>query len=200
MSREEKVYDELIKFVHWLAKQNEDLQNPMMWADEIVGELLIELAKGLDHYAELPEDELLKVLRKMMDNRISELKYKYYITHRKGHVGSVSTQDSAVAETVESDGASPEEVVLSRERVKAVREKLSPIARDVLDVVLQWDDRLAQVMELSIIRAKFVYKKTSKVKVRPHNVADALFMDDKQVKHAFREIKAVYREVREKYG
>src|SRR3990167_8635608 len=74
-----EVYDDLVKFVKWLASSNHDDSNIMMDYDEIVGELMLELVKGVAHYKHLERKKLLAVIKRMMDNRISELRYKYYL-------------------------------------------------------------------------------------------------------------------------
>ena len=77
----EEVYEALERFVHHLALQKAN-GAVLMDRDELTGELFEEMVKGYNHYGHLPKGQLLAVIRKMMDNRIAELTYKYYLTHR----------------------------------------------------------------------------------------------------------------------
>ena len=83
---DEGVYKALYKFVLKVCWEKGDPNNIMMDGDELFGELLEEIAKGLKHYADLPYNQKLAVIRSMLDNRVAELRYKYYVTHRKQHV------------------------------------------------------------------------------------------------------------------
>ena len=47
-----QTYVRLVKFVYWLAGNNTNPDNVLMDFDEIVGELLLELAKGLKVYGD----------------------------------------------------------------------------------------------------------------------------------------------------
>ncbi len=194
--RGEETYVRLVKFAYWLAGNNQNQHSVMLSFDEIVGELLLELAKGLQHYEDLPDNELDAVIRRMMDNRISELKYRYYKTHRRDELEKVvlSWDDYSEWEKTVDDGSDAEDIAESKHRVKATREKLSPIARRVFDALIYGDDRLNQQLQISNMRASTIYK-NHKVSVRPHHVADALLISEEQVIQSYGEIREVYQDV-----
>jgi len=189
-----QTYVRLVKFVYWLAGNNTNPDNVLMDFDEIVGELLLELAKGLKVYGDLPDEELDAVIRRMMDNRISELRYKYYCTHRKiGLSLTVSTDDGDEWIECADDGIDTDEIAASRHRVQFTREKLSPIAKRVFDALIYGSERLSKQLKLSNVRANSVYK-NHKVRVRPHHVADALLISEDQVVESYNEIRESYQE------
>lgn len=195
--RGEQTYVRLVKFAYWLAGNNQNQHSVMLNFDEIVGELLLELAKGLQHYEDLPDDELDAVIRRMMDNRISELKYRFYKTHRKVELEDNefwSWDDCSEWENSVEGSPDAEDIALSKQRVKDTRDKLSPISKSVFDALIFGNKRLNVELKLSNKRANSVYK-NHKVRVRPHHVADALLISEKQVIKSYNEIREVYQEV-----
>jgi len=195
--RGEQTYVRLVKFAYWLAGNNQNQHCVLLSYDEIVGELLLELAKGLQHYEDLPDDELDAVIRRMMDNRISELKYRFYKTHRKVELENNefwSWDDCSEWENSVEGKPDAEDIADSKRRVQATREKLSPIAKRVFDALIFGNKRLNVELKLSNKRANSVYK-NHKVRVRPHHVADALLISEKQVIKSYNEIREVYQEV-----
>jgi hypothetical protein len=134
----------------------------------------------------------------MMDNRISELKYKFYMTHRKHELSltiSLSDIDDDPDEFILSGShPNPASLSASKDRVLLTRAKLSPVAREVFDVLIYGDERLNEQLRISHIRAKAVYK-DFKVKIRPFHVADALMISEREVLNAYDEIRSAYREV-----
>jgi len=206
----EEWHTEMVKFVHYLAGRNPGLA---VEYDDIVGELMLELVKGVQAYPHLPREQLKAVLRRMMDNRISELKYRYHITHRKQalfdislsldvsihdakRIGcSVGDGDGAIPmEEIIAGGDDPAEIYDSKERVMGVRNQLSPISKSVFDSLISGNNMLAMLVWLSSIRASAVFGSRA-VKVRSWHIADALHMDEKEVKIALKDIKRAYREV-----
>ncbi len=195
--RGEQTYVRLVKFAYWLAGNNQNQHSVMLNFDEIVGELLLELAKGLQHYEDLPDDELDAVIRRMMDNRISELKYRFYKTHRKVELEDNefwSWDDCSEWENSVEGSPDAEDIALSKQRVKDTRDKLSPISKSVFDALIFGNKRLNVELKLSNKRANSVYK-NHKVRIRPHHVADALLISEKQVIKSYNEIREVYQEV-----
>ena len=198
--KDQQVYDELYKFVTWLAWGSQDPDNVMLEYDELVSELLEELSKGLKAYGYLPVGQLKAVIRKMMDNRIFELRYRYTKTHRVLGRMSVSLdisygeEDSdALYELVSSDD-SPEVVSESWDRILDTRNSLSERATKVFDAIVFGNDRLIMSLSVSSARAKTVYK-NPKIRIKSHHLADALCMSERQVRSAMREISKVYQGV-----
>ena len=99
---EQEVYVELEKFVHFLASKNANPNNVMMEYDEIVSELMLEMVKGLRAYKDLPKGQLKAVIRRMMDNRVSELRYRFYVTHRVAENTSISIDLEVSVSNVDS--------------------------------------------------------------------------------------------------
>ena len=197
--RGEQTYVRLLKFAYWLAGNNQNPHSVMLNFDEIVGELLLELAKGLQHYEDLPDNELDAVIRRMMDNRISELKYRFYKTHRKVELEEDKIEfwdweDREKWDEIIDGRPNAEDIATSKQRVKDTRDKLSPISKSVFDALIFGNDRLNVELRLSNKRANSVYK-NHKVRVRPHHVADALLISEKQVIKSYNEIREVYQEV-----
>jgi len=211
---EMEVYEELEKFIWYLAYQNQDPNNVMMEVEEIVGELMLELAKGLKFYNGLPSGQMQAVLRKMMDNRVSELKFRYYVSGRRiplsltvsldlevGETGDgqivmfgVGGDDNLLHEFVPAEFSSPEEIYESMENVVRVRQGLSEVAQLVFDAVVFGNEQLTDVMYLSALRAAAVFKNKT-IRLKSRHIADALLLDDRAVRKAFREIRLAYAEV-----
>lgn len=209
------VYQDLERFIKFLAVRNAGDFQVLMSSDELIGELNIEFVKGFAAYNHLPKEQLKAVLRKMFDNRIVELKCRFYETHRKSektiisldidvcvadisqvspyHQGSSSEDATPVEELVEGDPDSAE-LVESKDRVLATREMLSPTAKKVFDALVFGNQALAQVMYLVCQRAAKVFKESSP-NVKAWHIADALNLDEEEVKIAIKEIKNAYAEV-----
>lgn len=206
----DELYGHLEKFVHYLAHSKANGAF-LMDHDEISGELFEEMVKGYQRYGHLPQDQLLKVVKKMMDNRISELTYKYYVTHRKYALKAVDLSGD-VRECCSADveewaekimwtscerGSNVDEFIDSKERVRQTFDALSGSAKKVLFALLYGCPNLTAQIELSGRRSSHVYKTPNReIKIKPWHVAEALLMDEKEVKQAFVEIKKTYAEVR----
>ena len=203
------VYDDLVKFVKWLASSNHDDSNIMMDYDEIVGELMLELVKGVAHYKHLERKKLLAVIKRMMDNRISELRYKYYLTHRKAHAEQISIDhdaggdshrfdddDPEIEHIAADDGGSVEELVDSSSIVTEVRNRLSVDSRKVFDTVIHGNNRRLEVfLAMSAVRMNSVNSRGGKVRLSRNVVANATVLPLEIVRDAYKEISAVYKEV-----
>lgn len=215
IGRDEETYKQLERFVRYLSSKNNNDRNIMMQSDEIAGELLLELVKGLRAYPNLEMEQLKAVIRKMMDNRVSELKYRFYTTHRGQEKFSISLDlevavsdadivstagdavgfgDTLVHELIESPFSDPQDIYESKERVLETRRHISPVARKVFDAIVFGNNMLAVVLYMSSLRASVIFKHKV-VQIKPWHVADALHLDESVVKEAFREIKSVYAEV-----
>lgn len=203
----DELYQKLEKFVHYLAHSKAN-GAALMDHDEISGELFEEMVKGYARYSHLPEGQLLAVIRRMMDNRISELIYKYYKTHRGLAIGSDSFPDddqdtvdtvcnwmNSVTWSSNGDCQDVSALVESRDRVRETFDRLSAGSKKVLRAVLDGNRGLLDQIYLSGLRSSYVYQANGKIKVRPWQVADSLAIDESDVRKAYREIKRVYAEV-----
>lgn len=199
-----EAYEQLEPFMIYLAGRycNDDI---MFNFDELFGELQLELVKGFQHYYETGKitdlDQLFAVLRKMMDNRIAELRYKHYSTHRGLAKLNISIDLQLSLETDEADMVEvipdintpdPEQMALSKDRLVQVWNKLSPKAQQVMNIVVNGSQRLDMLLQLLALRS---IGSNKIVKLRPAIVANALMENTKSVEKAFKEIKNAYEEI-----
>jgi hypothetical protein len=216
----EMVIEKLERFVHWLAIGAANETIALLSHDEIAGELYEEIVKGYNKYKHLAEGPLLAVIRRMLDNRIKELHYRFYLTHRgmgndavsleqwrhdgdgdgsKEYAisGAVLSIDVLVNVSITSseDGQDPAALAESIMRVQETRSRLSLAAAAVFDALLYGHPLLAQQVILSGQRATAIYKGDAKVRIQPWQVGDSLLLTEDEVKEAYKEIRAVYQEV-----
>jgi hypothetical protein len=174
------------------AYDNENPSNPMMFADEILCELFEEMAKGLKHYKDLPYSQKLAVIRRMMDNRISELRYKYYLTYRgeSKHDVSIENDNQEVA-VCASKELSPEDRLILKDNYQELYDSVSDGAREVLDCVMRDSNpRFLEIMKLHAIR-----NEGRSQRIRPHMIADALLISEEEARRRIAEIKLAYRRI-----
>lgn len=205
----DEVHEALKKFVRYLASTKAN-GAWLMDKDELEGELFEEMVKGYQKYGHLPKGELLAIIRKMMDNRISELTYKYYKTHRGlgNHAASLTKEEAdsacglegtwghAVTWASMDESGTLDELIDSRARVEETLDRLSESAKIVLETVLGDNPHLATHIHLAGLRSSFTCKATKgTVRVKPWHVADTLMIEEKDVLKAYREIRKVYAEV-----
>ena len=193
------IYNELKAFVYWLAHNNCNGNVTLMEFEEVAGELFLEVAKGLEHYSHIPADEQVKVIKRMLDNRLGELKYRHYCTHRKEGLNALSIDNHGDDENEETlnirSEADTETLCESSARVTDTRSLLSPTAQKVFDAIIYGHEDLQIQIWLSTLRASAVYK-THKVQMRSWHIADALKMDERKVRAAMAEIRDAYNTVR----
>lgn len=128
----------LEKLVRYLANLNVNNENIMMSYDDIVSELNEEIIKGLRYYSKrnLPDDDILNLLRRMCYNRIGELKYRYYVTGRKSEVNSLSL-DLEIEVEIYTDEGDPEELFDSSSRVNNTYSVLrSEAAKRIFETII----------------------------------------------------------------
>lgn len=185
------VYNQLEKFIYLLAWENEG-KDVLMEFEEIVGELNIELVKGYQHYEHLPVEELKTVLMTMLRNRISELRYRFYVTHRVE--GAKSVQLGVLDEVISQPTVSPERSVEFHEAWSRMRSMLSDEALRVLDALIGTiggvdSQRMELAIRLSSLRSRH---NTAQVKLRPFHIAQALLMPETIVRNHLRDIEEAY--------
>ena len=196
---DEVVYKKLEKFVYYLAWSNNTPGNVMMEAEEISAELFLELAKGLKYYKGYPQGRKLAAIRRMLDNRVSELKYRYFGTHRKAAKLSISIETDESCEMYGDSELDPERKAIANDRVLEVRSKLvTEAAKKIFDTIILGTDastpRFEDVMLLNSQRATMAFKNPT-LTIKTSHIADALFMTTCQVRTAMDEIKKAYDEV-----
>lgn len=210
------VYDELNDLVHYLAiRYSQGATEILMGKDEIVGELYEELWKGCAYYHKrnLPIQQMLAVLKVMLSNRVAELRYKYYSTHRKISQLNISidvtvnddvsaydmyeNMDSydPLQDLISTDVNDPAAIYDSLELVNSVRLQLNSIAKQVFDAVIYGHEQLTLHVWLSSVRSKSVYKSNRPIKIKPYHIASALCLTEPEVKVAMKSINSVMNEV-----
>lgn len=213
-----EVLDELEKFVWWLSGTKHSDDVPLLDEEEIAGELFLELLKGYQYYESKisNKQEMLAALRRTLDNRVSELFYKYTVTHRKAGIGNYNLDqlegdfqegheqptilniDWELSATLIATPASPEILAESNERVQETRARLSVVALLIFDAIMTEDNPLMyQQVVLSGRRATATGRKT--VSLKPWHVSEALALDTKTVLKAMEEIRRVYSDVCKEY-
>lgn len=188
----QRVYDDIRKFVTYLAGCNADENNFMLQREEIEGELWVEFVKGIKRYGDLPQEQLLAVLRRMMDNRVAELRYRFYVTHRAAENGMGDIED--MYETPAS-GVNPEDAAISSERIVQIRDELSDISKKIFDAIVYGNDMIEEHCRLAGWRRAYVYKGGGHVTLQPYLVANALALGISEVKKALAEIRATVRRI-----
>jgi len=208
----DEIVVELQDFIYYLAHKHTSEDTIMLDFDELVGELSLELVKGFNYYKakDMTDGQMLAVIRRILDNRIGELIYKHFKTHRLAgnnylplsEFDEMSDSESALKFNVSQmyiqahiDAApTPEALVESSQRVDALYAELSPTAASVLDAILQGNDLLALNVQLSIDRAANIFKSAT-TNLQPWHVSDSLGMDESEVRAAFKEIRMKYAKV-----
>lgn len=205
---DEGIVDLLRRFVYYLANEaSRGHTTPLMSPDEIIGELMYEIAKGIKVYRDKPLDELLLLLKRMCDNRVSELRYRYYVTHRKAATASYTISvcflDRDTCDDHEFVGGYQDysfgEILASRWRVDETRRRLSQSAKQVFDAVVYGNTNIGDQIYLSGMRSSQVFKNGGSVRLKLRHVAEGLCMDLVDVRQCFGEIRRVYGEVCSEY-
>jgi len=195
-----KAYQELERFIYYLAWKSDE-ENILMGTEEIMGELLLELVKGMKAYPQLQGAQKQAVLRRMLDNRLGELNHRFYGTHRVEARFSISIESDIMgtAELVPCTDMTPEDIQASKERVEATRSRLLEIDQKVFDAVIFGDKRLDEVLRLNTIRTNHVKKNphfnNPVTALRISQVAKALLLSENQIRESFSHIRLAYAEV-----
>lgn len=196
---EEHMVEELRGFIKYLVSQWCNPNSMEFDPQELEAELLLELVKGIKYYQGKIDnpDQLKAALRRILDNRISELRYKVYRTHRSVARFNISIEvefDENAEEMVADKGPSPEDVYDSLNRVNTTRSRLSPTAQNVFDACIYGDQRLELLSWLCDIRSSCSGRKVT-TQVKPWLLAEALALPIRTIEKAFKEIRDTYKEV-----
>ena len=193
----DNIYKKLNKLIHYLAySYSISTSEILMEYDEIVGELYIELWKGYKYYTakELEGNKLVAVLNVMLNNRIKELQYRYFVTHRKyaqtnlsldftfDDVDNNEYQPVICNTLIDNVPQNPLDKLLADEKLECCREMLDDNVRDVFDAVVYGHEQLALLVWLSGLRAKKNFRNPGTVKMKPRHVAAALHISVKEAK------------------
>lgn len=180
----EDLYARLERYIRWLASVKAT-DHVLLRQDELAGYLYEELVHGWLYYSKngLSAGELLAVIRKMLDNRVSELMYRFYKTHRcaESSIADLDDVDNV------STGCSLEGLMDSKDRCSRFYESLTEAERHIVDALLNFDDRVRQQIILKAYRRSFVFQSCT-VKVDYRVMADALHMEKGYARHLWKSI------------
>jgi hypothetical protein len=200
-SEDQVIYSKLIKFIWKLAWQYYPV-DVLMEPEEVASELLEELAKGLKTYAKMDDGEpKLNVMKTILRNRVSELRHRYYGTHRKLGQGTKSIESDAACESLTSNEPTPEHYLAamqhSMDRVMEVRSRLTnPVHVKVFDCLVlgQGDERLTNILLVHTQRQYAVFANPT-IRIKPWMVSQALCITETEAQAAFTAIRKLYNEV-----
>jgi hypothetical protein len=185
---EEMIMKDLEKFVFFLAHKNDDPDVIGMEFDDLVQELHLELVKGYKYYEDrnFKRGQFASVLRSILDNRIGELRHKYYGTYRKSFISQISLDvDIEIVGKLTYHKENPVSICDSSDRVSMTRALLSDISKEIFDAVIIKDSEILVSMHEMNADRRLKYGK----------VAGVLGMSEKVIKSAFLEIRNAYMEV-----
>lgn len=186
----EDLHARLERYIRWLASVRAT-DHILLRQDELVGYLSEELVHGWLYYSKngLSAGELLAVVRKMLDNRVSELMYRFYKTHRMAEANIADLDDVDNVST----GCSLEDFLDSKDRCSRFYESLAEAEKRIVDVLLNFDNRVRQQIILRAYRRSFVFQ-SPVIKVGYRVVADALHMNRAETKRLWESICKKWRE------
>lgn len=188
------LYDELLPFAKFLARkfQSGDI---LVSQEDVVGELLVEFVKAYNRYQDKGYVDIIKISKTMMNYRVSELRYRYYVTSRKNSITDYSLDLDEVGEdipqlheTVADDTLPLECQYEGIQFWNDLLEAVSSTTRDILNLIMVPNARLVMLLKTSEMRAEYVNKNGCKnVSIKPKHIADALFIDEEQVMLSYKE-------------
>jgi len=184
----EELYDKLNKYIHWLAAKKAT-DHVLMEREELEGELYEQLVYGWMYYRDrgLTVGELLAVIKQMLNNRISELKYRFYLTHRSAEKEMMDLDD------LECDGPpDPEHIVEHMLRFSGFLDTLECGERTIVDAILWPDKRMCDQVRLRTFRRSYVYDVPS-ITIDWKLVADALHIQYAEARQAWSSVKRKWR-------
>lgn len=139
LTESEEVFKRLEGLVVYLAKMFENPDHVMLSMDDIISELHEEITKGINYYSgKYDVDNMVGIIKRMCYNRISELKYRYYITYRKHDNTAVSIEmEFGMEYEPKTDEGNPECLLDSSLRVNDTKLKLqSDEAKLIFDTII----------------------------------------------------------------
>jgi hypothetical protein len=182
---EEQVMKRLEGLVVYLANLNNNDDNVMMSAEDIISELNEEIIKGLKYYAKENKtvDDVVNLLKRMCYNRIGELRYRYYLTYRRHEKTSISLEVNLTFD-ISTDEGNPEKLFDSSVRVSRTLEMLNTK-----------EARL--IFKKIIVEKQFASADTDSVynHMCVEDIARITGLTPREASIGIREIKSVYAEV-----
>lgn len=186
LTESEIIFKRLEGLVIYLAKLNENPDHAMLTADDIISELHEEIQKGINFYTgKYKVDDMVGIIKRMCYNRISELKYRYYITYRKQEKNILSIEMEMTLELdTPTDEGNPEYLSDSSARVNGTLDKLeSPEAKLIFQKII--NDKDFHIASTDSVHNHMTVE----------DIAAAVGLDIRSAAIGIREIKKAYAEV-----
>jgi hypothetical protein len=183
LTESEIIFKRLEGLVIYLAKLNENPDHAMLSVDDIISELHEEIQKGINFYTgKYKVDDMVGLIKRMCYNRISELKYRYYITYRKQEKSILSIEMEVTLELeTPTDEGNPVYLSDSSTRVRNTLEMLeSNEARLIFKKIIHDKD-------FHIASTEDVHNHMT-----VEDIAAAVGLDIKTTSNGIREIKRAY--------
>lgn len=183
-----RLYEDLVRWLRWLASTEQIRGNWLLNADDIVGECYFVIVKIARSYIYKPYEEAVLVCKASAHNAIGSLKHRVCISHRKTEFSMHSLEepvsdeeDMMLGEVIgEAENAfgsnysvNPESWVAAMEEFVEKLEHLSELDLRVLAALLGYDENTGRQLRLSRARRAFVYK-DAPVTVTPQLVSRAM--------------------------
>jgi DNA-directed RNA polymerase specialized sigma24 family protein len=187
----EQLCEHLRKYVLWLSYRRQT-NSVMLGQDDLADDLWEEVIKGWLYYKDkgLQDEQLLAVIRQMLDNRVGELVHRYHGTHREAGNTYVDLDD---VQSVDLDALDPQDAVEQDQHVRQFLESLEPHEMEVVCAILYPDARMGQAVGLASIRRGFVFDNPA-ISVGPDLMSSVLHIDLKEVKRRWHIIRRKWRE------
>lgn len=206
----EALYDKLKGYVRWLASKRSSPSNVLMSAQELEGELNAEIVFGFMYYQGRVGgmDEMVKVVKRMLHNRVGELVHRFYGTHRSAEKGMRSLEESGgtmsdifshgddvdlLADTIPEPQPGPLDQTIANESLAEFWGMLDDDERRMVSAVIYPDRRMRAQIRLRSWRRSHVFQRCT-VTLDCALVAEALHMDIDYAKVIWRSIRQKWRE------
>lgn len=190
------MYERLTDLAWWFAhryKNNAPGRLVRLSLEDIHQEMMTEVISAIVTYSDAPEDELLRIAKTCMRNRMKELLSMEYGTHRA---------DAHLYELPEDPQFKPfiDDVVLGDDggfdllNLKYEIEELGPLARAAAEMVVEGNSRLTFELLLADLRRSYVYRGGRwKLAVKSYMLARALGVTTREMKEVYTEIRHMLR-------
>ena len=199
-----KLYEELLPYAKFLASKFQ-AGDVLVSQEDVVGELLLEFVKMCDYYKDKDYISLVKLIKRAMANRVSELRYRYYLTSRANAKNNVELDNEYNADDGSSlelhevipDGQESLEIQMNNlEFWNSILENISGTTREIVEVLLNPSDRLMNIIHVVEMRASYVNKNgCTHISIKPRHIADALCIKEEDVWNGYKEFCDVIQEL-----
>lgn len=216
----DRLYTKMRRYIRWLSSVS-STDSVLLQQEDIESELAAELIHGFLYYEDIKDgEELIRIVKQMLHNRVGELIYRFHLTHRKEEVYQVDIDSLAGFESGDEDAyvggittridvgfmdhildnelnqtvPDPQELAEYSEDYARFIALLTTQEMEIVDALLNEDPRIRQQIILTGMRKTFVYEKP-KVSINCRIVADALHLDRTEASKLWASITSKWRRV-----